>query len=84
MDETKETVQDRWARLRFAVVGPLLSAPPAAGELGARADAAGREALAPPGERRAGAVRTLHHRALVLRRPCGGQGSGGGAPPPGA
>jgi hypothetical protein len=33
MDETKETVQDRWARLRFAVVGPLLSAPPAAGEL---------------------------------------------------
>lgn len=34
MDETKETVQDRWARLRFAVVGPLLSAPPAAGELG--------------------------------------------------
>ena len=34
MDETKETVQDRWARLRFAVVGPLLSAPAAAGELG--------------------------------------------------
>lgn len=36
MGEAKETgtsVQDRWARLRFAVVGPLLSAPPAAGEL---------------------------------------------------
>jgi len=39
MDEAKErgtegsSVQERWARLRFAVVGPLLSAPPAAGEL---------------------------------------------------
>lgn len=33
MDEAKESVQDRWARLRFAVVGPLLSAPPPAGEL---------------------------------------------------
>jgi hypothetical protein len=33
MDEAKASVQDRWARLRFAVVGPLLSAPPAAGEL---------------------------------------------------
>jgi len=33
MDETNETVQDRWARLRFAVVGPLLSAPPPAGKL---------------------------------------------------
>ena len=33
MGEAKETVQDRWARLRFAVVGPLLSAPPAPGEL---------------------------------------------------
>jgi putative transposase len=33
MDEEKESVQDRWARLRFAVVGPLLSAPPTAGEL---------------------------------------------------
>ena len=36
MDEAREartSVQDRWARLRFAVVGPLLSAPPAAGEL---------------------------------------------------
>lgn len=38
MDETKESgtsVQDRWARLRFAVVGPLLSAPAARGELAA-------------------------------------------------
>lgn len=27
------SVRDRWARLRFAIVGPLLVAPPAAGEL---------------------------------------------------
>ena len=33
MGESKETVHESWARLRFAVVGPLLSAPPAAGEL---------------------------------------------------
>jgi transposase InsO family protein len=33
MAEATESVQDRWARLRFALVGPLLSAPPAAGEL---------------------------------------------------
>jgi hypothetical protein len=25
--------RDRWARLRFAIVGPLLVAPPAPGEL---------------------------------------------------
>jgi len=24
---------DRWARLRFAIIGPLLAAPPARGEL---------------------------------------------------
>jgi putative transposase len=24
--------RDRWARLRFAIIGPLLAAPPAAGE----------------------------------------------------
>ena len=28
-----ETPQDRWARFRFSVVGPLLSAPPKGGEL---------------------------------------------------
>ena len=25
--------RDRWARLRFAIIGPLLAAPPGAGEL---------------------------------------------------
>jgi hypothetical protein len=29
----KPTSSDRWARLRFLVVGPLLAAPPALGEL---------------------------------------------------
>jgi putative transposase len=33
MGEENETAHDRWARLRFSVVGPLLAAPPAAGEL---------------------------------------------------
>ena len=28
-----DTNRDRWARLRFAVVGPLLAAPPADGKL---------------------------------------------------
>jgi hypothetical protein len=29
----KPTSSDRWSRFRFLVVGPLLAAPPAAGEL---------------------------------------------------
>jgi transposase InsO family protein len=32
-EEKKPRRHDRWARLRFAVVGPLLAAPPARGEL---------------------------------------------------
>lgn len=28
-----EHTVDRWARLRFAIIGPLLAAPPATGEL---------------------------------------------------
>jgi putative transposase len=35
MGEKDETTQDRWARLRFSVVGPLLAAPPRQGELAA-------------------------------------------------
>ena len=35
--------RDRWARLRFAIIGPLLAAPPAAGDLqAARAQLAAR------------------------------------------
>ena len=32
-EDDKHHVRERWARLRFAVVAPLLAAPPAAGEL---------------------------------------------------
>lgn len=32
-DDEPHSVHERWARLRFAVIGPLLAAPPAAGEL---------------------------------------------------
>jgi putative transposase len=35
MNPSDETVPDRWARLRFSVVGPLLAAPPPHGELAA-------------------------------------------------
>ena len=31
---TQDADPDRWARLRFAIIGPLLAAPPAHGELG--------------------------------------------------
>ncbi len=34
-ESTKPPVHERWAHLRFAVVGPLLAAPPARGELAA-------------------------------------------------
>src|SRR5918996_3489706 len=33
MSEPKPTTHEDWARLRFSVVGPLLAAPPAPGEL---------------------------------------------------
>jgi putative transposase len=32
-DESKVSSQDRWARFRFSVIGPLLAAPPAKGQL---------------------------------------------------
>jgi len=35
MGDEKGTTHDRWARLRFSVVGPLLAAPPARGSLAA-------------------------------------------------
>lgn len=33
MNESNDPKHDRWARLRFSIVGPLLAAPPARGEL---------------------------------------------------
>ena len=38
-ENDNHSVRERWARLRFAVVGPLLVAPPAAGELQAALEA---------------------------------------------
>ena len=35
MSEDDHSIHERWARLRFAVIGPLLMAPPEAGELAA-------------------------------------------------
>ena len=34
--EKRGSDPDGWARLRFAIIGPLLADPPSAGELGAR------------------------------------------------
>ena len=45
-DDARERA--RWARLRFAIIGPLLAAPPAPGELGPRLrELAGRDWLHP-------------------------------------
>ena len=60
-------VHERWAHLRFSVIGQLLAAPPAKGEL----KAAIRRWLPAPGasdHRRARPLRLLHHRAMVLPR----------------
>lgn len=40
--------RDRWARLRFAIIGPLLAAPPAAGELHATLAALSRKSWQHP------------------------------------
>jgi hypothetical protein len=33
VNEHETSTAERWARLRFAIIGPLLAAPPAPGEL---------------------------------------------------
>jgi hypothetical protein len=43
--------RDRWARLRFAIIGPLLAAPPAAGELHDPLNALAAKAWRHPGAR---------------------------------
>ena len=35
-EKKRDSDPDGWARLRFAVIGPLLADPPSSGELGAR------------------------------------------------
>ena len=39
MSENALPPRERWARLRFAIIGPLLAAPPAGGELRAQLNA---------------------------------------------
>lgn len=65
------SLHDRWARLRFSIIGPLLAAPPAVGELQA--------ALAELASKtwRPAAVWDLHDRALVLSCPEGYRPGGG-------
>jgi len=42
-DDAPQTVHERWARLRFSIVGPLLASPPAAGELRAELERLARK-----------------------------------------
>ncbi|WP_198007387.1 hypothetical protein [Nitrococcus mobilis] len=50
MNEENLPQRDRWARLRFTIIGALLAAPPPAGELYAL--------RSPPWRRGLGAIRT--------------------------
>lgn len=70
------TVHERWARLRFSVIGQLPAAPPKRGELQRELEAARCPHLAASGERQAGPLRTLDHRALVCASAPGGARSG--------
>ena len=62
-ETTQPGVHERWAHFRFAVVGELLAAPPARGDLHAELERlAERTWKRAPGERGADAVRLRHHR----------------------
>ena len=68
-DETSPSTRVRWARLRFQIIGQLLSSPPEPGELAARItslggwlDLAARKLVAPPAPL-ADALRALEHTA---------------------
>ena len=62
-------IHERWAQLRFSVIGHLLAAPPAAGTLRSEFAEARRAAVAPSEHRRAGALRGLDDRTLAVPRP---------------
>ena len=59
-------VHERWARLRFSIIGALLAAPPAKGALRAALEATGRTRMAPPEHRRAGPLQRFHLGTMVL------------------
>ena len=58
-----ERIVDRWARLRFAIIGPLLASPPASGELKGSLEALARQTWTHPINGTA-----LHYSAASLER----------------
>ncbi len=58
--------RDRWARLRFAIIGPLLAAPPAAGELHEELTVLAAKTWRHPFHRARRALRRLDDRALAV------------------
>ena len=74
--------RDRWARLRFSIIGPLLAAPPEPGQLNSAFAALGGQDLAPPRHGPGRALRRLDPGALVLHgAACGGPGGRAQGPP---
>ena len=67
MADKTRTSHERWAHLRFSVVGTLLAAPPGPGELKEELQRLAAN-VAAPGDGRADALRLRHHRALPLPR----------------
>ena len=72
---------ERWAQFRFSVIGPLLAAPPARGELQPQLKRLAAKQWRHPISGDRGSLRLLDHRALVLQGAgLAAQGrSGGGA-----
>ena len=77
-DENDLPQRDRWARLRFAIIGPLLAAPPAAGELHEALNALAAKTWRHPFTGLEVRFGVSTHRTLVLRRQ-EGRRSGAGA-----
>ena len=62
----RDSQRDRWARLRFAVVGPLLAAPPPRGELNREIARLALRSWRHLEDRAADLFQTFDDRALVL------------------
>src|SRR5690606_22540342 len=60
--------RDRWARLRFSIIGPLLAAPPAPGEVHDALATLAARAWRHPISGQDRTLRAVDDRALVLRR----------------
>ena len=77
-DDPRASRHQRWAHLRFAVVGPLLAAPPGPGQLLTALRALAATRWRHPVSRPGGPLRRVHHRALVLPRAPRTPGPGSG------